>query len=124
MRRMEKQHKLKVILHFRKLYKLNPIFLHLSRIMEGCGQKRRTRHEEGRKGQRCHHQRVFLENNHLAITIFKDHANFHFSFQSDWLLKEYLDAMMRLGAVGVGRECGFQLSQGTGYILDFFTHWA
>ena len=49
MRRMEKQHKLKVILHFRKFYKLNPIFLHLSRIMEGCGQKRRTRHEEGRK---------------------------------------------------------------------------
>lgn len=61
---------------------------------------------------------------HLAITIFKGHANFHFSFQADWLLKEYLDAMMRLGAVGVGGGCGLGLSQGTGYILAFFTHWA
>ena len=107
-----------------KTYKLNPIFLHLSRIGEGCGQKRRTRHEEDRKGQRYHYQCVFLENTHLAITIFKGHANFHFSFQADWLLKEYLDAMMQLGAVGVGGRCGLGLSQGTGYILAFFTHWA
>ena len=76
---------------------------------EGCGQKRKTRHEEGRKGQRYHYQCVFLGNTHLAITIFKGRANFHLSFQADWLLREYLDVMMQLGAVGVGRGCGLEL---------------
>ena len=57
----------------------------------------------------------FFENTHVPVTIFKGHANFHFSLQVDWLVKDYLrDAMMQLGAVGVGRGCGFEVSQGTG----------
>ena len=44
-------------------------------------QKRRTRHEEGRKGQRYHYQCVFLENTRLATTIFKGHADSIFRFK-------------------------------------------